>query len=202
MSKLLKITFALPLAAVALTGCGGSNSSTRKAAVVAPTATSSSRSSTTADPSKPARKPRLRILSPRAGTTTKSTVAVRVALAGAHIAGSGAVKYVLDGSITRTGSTRLTFTGLAPGDHHLVVSLTANRSVKAAVAFAVAVPPAPPVTTMTTAVPTPPATTRTSALPPATTTTPAAGNGIPQGPNAGDGDGDNHGAPSDGDGNI
>jgi len=26
--------------------------------------------------------------------------------------------------------------------------------------------------------------------------------GIPQGPNAGDADGDNHGGPSDGDGNI
>jgi hypothetical protein len=28
------------------------------------------------------------------------------------------------------------------------------------------------------------------------------GNGIPQGANAGDADGDNHGGPSDGDGNI
>jgi hypothetical protein len=29
-----------------------------------------------------------------------------------------------------------------------------------------------------------------------------AGGGIPQGPNAGDGDADNHGGPSDGDGHI
>jgi ABC-type phosphate transport system substrate-binding protein len=35
-----------------------------------------------------------------------------------------------------------------------------------------------------------------------TTTSGSSSNGIPQGPNAGDADADNHGGPSDGDGNI
>ncbi len=37
---------------------------------------------------------------------------------------------------------------------------------------------------------------------PSSTSSSSSSNGIPQGPNAGDDDGDNHGGPSDGDGNI
>jgi hypothetical protein len=49
-----------------------------------------------------------------------------------------------------------------------------------------------------------PATTSSSSAPAATTSTSseATKNGIPQGEHAGDGDGDNHGEASDGDGNI
>jgi hypothetical protein len=49
-------------------------------------------------------------------------------------------------------------------------------------------------------------TSSSSSAPASTTSAPAAKeevkNGIPQGEHAGDGDGDNHGEPSDGDGNI
>lgn len=37
---------------------------------------------------------------------------------------------------------------------------------------------------------------------PSTSTTSSSSNAIPQGPNAGDADSDNHGGPSDGDGNL
>jgi ABC-type glycerol-3-phosphate transport system substrate-binding protein len=54
---------------------------------------------------------------------------------------------------------------------------------------------------------TPPAQTTSSSAAGATTTSSStssgsSSNGIPQGPNAGDADSDNHGGPSDGDGNI
>jgi hypothetical protein len=54
-------------------------------------------------------------------------------------------------------------------------------------------PPPAPTTTVHHTTPPPP---------PHTQTHPSGGNGIPQGPGAGDDDADNHGAPSDGDGNI
>ncbi len=56
-------------------------------------------------------------------------------------------------------------------------------------------------TTSTAASSPPPASTSTSSSP-ATTSSSASSGGIPQGANAGDQDADNHGGPSDGDGNI
>ena len=52
-------------------------------------------------------------------------------------------RYILGGRLTRVGSARLTFHGLAAGHQHLVVALASRRSVKASVSFTVIAPPPP-----------------------------------------------------------
>jgi hypothetical protein len=156
--------------------------------------------------------PRLRIVFPRSGARVATTLTIHVSVRGVAATGASALKYVLDGSLTRLGSARLTYRALAPGDHHVLVSLAGRPSVKARVKFTVPAPaaaaPAIPAATPTSSAPPPPTPATAPAPPPSTTPapspapTPPASGGIPQGANAGDADGDNHGAPSDGDGNI
>jgi hypothetical protein len=122
--------------------------------------------------------------------------------------GVRALKYVLDGAFTRYGAIEVTFHGLAPGPHHLLVTLVSRPSVRASVIFTVAAPVVAPaqVPATTSAAPAPatqvpsPAPASPPAAAPAPT--PMVSSGIPQGPNAGDADRDNHGGPSDGDGSI
>ncbi len=122
----------------------------------------------------------------------------------------------LDHRLTRSGSDRLTFHNLAPGRHRVEVILTSASPSHAATTFIVRAPTplAVPVQAQPTTVSTPPPTSTTPpprTPPPTKTATPPAppqasppqsNSGIPQGPNAGDGDSDNNGGPSDGDGNI
>jgi hypothetical protein len=147
--------------------------------------------------------PHLSILSPRAGAHTASTLTVRVALSGATN-GAQRFRYVLDRRLTRFGPARLTFHDLAPGRHSLEVLLATTGTARASTTFTVRAPahvasPAPAQTQPTVSTPAPAPT--TTAPPPKASPPPSSG-GIPQGPNAGDGDGDNNGAPSDGDGNL
>ena len=203
----LVITCATSVLAAAISACGSSHSSTAADAATSPAAVPSAPHTTTA-PAAPPPAPRLRIVSPRPEARVAPTLTIRVSLTGAAATGVKALRYVLDGSLTRLGSVRLTFHGLAPGDHHLVVALASRAATNARVSFIVPAPvvPAPvaptPAPTQTSSAPPPPA----STPPPATSTTPAPAptpsGGIPQGPNAGDADGDNHGGPSDGDGNL
>jgi hypothetical protein len=205
-------------------GCGGGSTSTATSSSHSAGSATTQATTTTQPAAAPAA--RLAILSPRSGSHTGPTVAVRVGVSGAAPAGEQRFRYVLDRKLTRTGSSRLTFHEVAPGRHHLDVVLigsTARRTtatftvrtpVKAAVNMPATVPttatPAPAPTTATrsetathTTPPPPPTHTTTPPPPPTHTTTPSeSGGGIPQGANAGDGDGDNSGAPSDGDGNI
>ena len=196
--------------AVGITACGSGQPSTTTHAATSPAAVAST-PTTTASPA-PSRPPRLRVITPRPDARVGPNLTIRVAVTGATATGPRALKYVLDRNLTRFGAARLTFHGLAPGDHDLVVALASRPSIKARVSFAVPAPvaPAPPTaaSTSTSSAASPPATT----LPPAPSTTqapapppaptPAPSGGIPQGANAGDADGDNHGGPSDGDGNI
>lgn len=198
--------------ALAISSCGSSGKSASTAThAIART------SSTQAPVSAPM--PRLLILSPRQGAHTGPTLTVRVAVSDAPKGGAQRFRYVLDRRLTRFGSSRLTFHDLAPGRHHLRVLMT-NSAAHASITFIVRAPvqvaaqalppevqsttststPASPVTaTPPPAKEAPPA--PKPAPPPASTPSPQGG-GIPQGPNAGDGDSDNHGAPSDGDGNF
>jgi hypothetical protein len=150
---------------------------------------------------------------------------VRVGIFGGSGRRSTALVYVLDGRKPRKAGRTFVLRHLSPGRHRLSVRTTDGRSptARATRTFVVKPPPpstapavtsapvtptptapapttaAPPATTpTTTSAPPPPPT--TTAPPPQTSTTPSGG--IPQGPNAGDGDGDNQGAPSDGDGNL
>jgi hypothetical protein len=123
-------------------------------------------------------------------------------------------RYVLDGTLVRLGSARLTFHGLAFGRHHLTVMLASLRSVRTTRTFIVPQPAAAAqasgASQATTSSASSPATAPAAAAPPPAATTPAPAptpappptSGIPQGANAGDADGDNHGGTSDGDGNI
>ena len=187
-------------------GCGGGKS--------APAAQTTTRSSS-ARVAISAPSPHLSILSPRKGASTGSTLTVRVAVDNAPAGGKHRFRYVLDRRLTRSGSSHLTFRDLAPGRHHLVVLMT-KSTARASTTFTVRAPArpvaaqAPPVEVQsTTSAPAPAAPAPAEATPPPaeatppppSTPSPQAG-GIPQGPNAGDGDSDNHGAPSDGDGNI
>lgn len=202
----LLVAGALGMLTLGIGGCGSSHSSARTtAASVTPAGTTQITATTATTPapatarSLPAH---LRILAPRPLAQLDQTVAVHVSVTGAMGTGTRSFRYVLDGRLTRRGSTRLTFTGVVPGHHHLLVALVSHPSVNATAAFTVLAPPAPPqapsVAPMTSAAPRP-------ATPP-TPSGPSAPmmstGGIPQGPNAGDADGDNRGGPSDGDGNI
>lgn len=174
--------------ALILSACGGSSSSSSGAAGTS-TQAAATTSSTTSTP-KP--KPRLPILTPRAGAHTGSVVTVRVSLLHAHATGADSFRYVLDGRLTRLGSRRLVFHDLKPGHHHLVVMLADNHGVYGSRGFVVRTPPAPPPPVVSMPAPAPA---------PAPMSPPATGTGIPQG-NGGDMDGDNNGGSSDGDGSI
>jgi hypothetical protein len=199
-----RLSPALALALVA-TACGGSSgsasagkSSTAANSSSAAATSSSATASTTAAASAAAvAHPHLRILAPRAGARSGETLTVRIAVTGAS-ASPDALRYVLDGKLTRRGARRLTYHDLAPGHHHLLVSLVSNRGVHESTVFTVPAPPPPP---QPVAAPTPTAT--MAAPPPTTATTPMAPpvSGIPQG-DGGDQDGDNNGGSSDGDGDI
>jgi hypothetical protein len=204
------VSLALVLVA---SGCGGGSSAmtaTTRAPLAAPATTAA----------KPASAPtsHLSILSPRVGAHTASPLTVRVALSGAPTGVAQRFRYVLDRRLTRSGSARLTFHDLAPGRHRLEVLSAADNTVRASTTFTVRAPapvatpaptraqptvptPAPAPTTATPPTRTPPPTKTTAPAPPKASPPPASG-GIPQGPNAGDGDEDNNGAPSDGDGNL
>lgn len=174
-----------------------------------------------ATPARQPADPRLRVASPRSGARVGQTVTVHVSLTDGSASGSRAYKYVLDAKLTRFGSNRLTFHGLTPGVHHVKVSLVSHPAAHASVTFTVRAPvvPTAPVTTQTapttttapapttpaapaptTPAPAPPTHTTTKPAPPPPPPPPPTG-GIPQ-HNGGDMDGDNNGAPSDGDGNI
>jgi hypothetical protein len=201
--------------ALAVSACGGSGKSA-SAATHTTTRTSSAQTPVSAP------LPRLSILSPRQGAHTGATLTVRVAVSHATAGGARRFRYVLDRRLTRFGSSRLVFHDLAPGRHHLLV-LMANSGAHASTAFTVRTPappvaaqapppqtqsttsastPAPPVTAAPPPAKAAPPPAKPAPPPPPTSTPPPQGGGIPQGPNAGDGDGDNQGAPSDGDGNI
>jgi hypothetical protein len=190
--------------ALAVSGCGSGGGKSASAATHAMTRTSSSTRA-------PVRSlmPHLSILSPRQGARTGQTLTVRVTVSNAPAGGARRFRYVLDRRLRRSGSSRLTFQNLAPGRHHLLVFMTTGGA-HASTTFTVRAPApqvavqAPPTEVQrTTSAPTtaapPPA--KAAPPPPKSTSSPPAG-GIPQGPNAGDGDGDNQGAPSDGDGNV
>jgi hypothetical protein len=215
--------------ALAASGCGsnsfsGAGSSSSVARVsVARQATAASRPV--------AALPHLSIISPRAGVHVGQTLTVRVRVSGTN-ATSQRLRYVLDGRLTRLGSPHLTYHELAPGHHRLEVLLADQSVGHAFTTFTVRAPepvavPAPePASPMTTPSPPPPqpestspprsssATTQpspmTSSSPPPpppppheptmSEASPPSG-GIPQG-GGGDGDGDNSGGPSDGDGNV
>jgi hypothetical protein len=201
-------------------GCGSAGSTTPvknspALSTSAPVAQSSTARAAAASPVA-----HLSILSPRTGAHTSSTLTVRVALRGARAGRTPRLRYVLDHRLIRSGSDRLTFHDLASGRHRLEVILPGASPSRASTTFIVRAPvrvhvAAPVATESQPAVstPLPPPTSSNpapSAPPPAKTTAPAppkvspprSGGGIPQGPNAGDGDGDNNGGPSDGDGNI
>lgn len=166
-------------AAISLTllvaGCGSSSHGRKTTSSVA--AAASTPTATTPPPPPP----HLHIVFPRPGARTGRTLTVRVAVTGAR---AHRLLYLLDRVETRRGPTRLTFTELLPGLHHVLVMLASDRSVRAATSFTVPAPPPPA-----------PAPAPAAAPPPMTTSR------IPQN-NGGDMDGDNNGAPSDGDGNV
>ena len=199
----------LILSAIALgaAGCGGSSYATRSSSpsTATPTTATPTTAAATTATATPARAavapPSLRILLPARGALTAATVSVRVVV---HRAPAGAqLRYVLDSGRPQPARPRFTLNGLAPGRHRLVVFLAADRAVRTATTFDVQPPPAPvPAATApvqapptTTPAPPPPTTTTTTSAPPPPT------NPIPQ-HNGGDADGDNNGAPSDGDGNV
>jgi hypothetical protein len=169
--------------------------------------------------------PKLTILSPKNGQQTGSAFTVSVRVSGAGGA-APRLLYVLDHGRARHGSTHLALHGLTPGAHHIEVSLEGDASVHATHRFRDRAParaPAPitmPTTTSSSSeAPSPvhtsespppeeaPRRTTTQKPPrevsehPSTTTTPPETGGIPQG-GGGDGDSDNSGGPSDGDGNV
>jgi len=89
-------------------------------------------------------------------------------------------------------------TGRAITGRHTRTAASRTTSTPTATATA---PAAPPSTTTTHATPAPATTTHAAAPPTTTTHATSSGSGIPQN-GGGDDDGDNHGAPSDGDGDL
>lgn len=211
--KGLGVVGACSLAALAVTGCGGSSHHATHPNTAAVAVTSAPASTSTTAPA-PGPAARLRIIAPRPGAATSQTLTVRLSLTGGGAPGPHLFRYVLDGTLVRLGSARLTFHGLAFGRHHLTVMLASLRSVRTTRTFIVPQPAAaaqaPGASQATTSSASSPATAPAAAAPPPAATTPAPAptpappptSGIPQGPNAGDADGDNHGGTSDGDGNI
>jgi hypothetical protein len=195
----------------AASGCGGGTSTIKTPATV-------TQASNAPQPAVAAPVRHLSIVSPRAGAHTAATLTVRVKLTGTATNGAQPFRYVLDRRVTRSGSDGLTFHNLAPGRHRLEVIWPSASPSHVATTFIVRAParvvvPVPAQAQPAASTPIlPPSTSpppRTS--PPTKTTTapaspqaspPQSNGGIPQGPNAGDGDGDNNGGPSDGDGNL
>jgi hypothetical protein len=168
--------WALLLGAIGAAGCGASAPTSSHAP-----ATTAALPAVQVSAAEPA--PRVRILSPRAGTRAGSTVTVRVSVSGEPAGGALRVRYVLDRRLVRTGAARLTFRALAPGRHSLEVLVVSPRAATARTAFTVSAPrpaprlavtqapstvPAVPVAHTAPAAPQPTQTTRT------TTTTPRA----------------------------
>ncbi len=158
-----RLSPALALALVA-SACGSSSGSpsTGTAATTSgapPSSTAAAATTTTAAAAAAKPRPHLRILAPRAGARSGETLTVRVALTGVAPKG-GALRYVLDGRLTRRGSGRLTYHELLPGHHHLLVTLVSDHGARATTVFTVPAPPPPPA-------PTP-----APMMPPATMTTP------------------------------
>jgi hypothetical protein len=191
--------------AVAVTGCASSGTSPATRAATAAQAVTAA---------VPPPVPRLSILSPRTGAHTGPTVTVRVALGGAPSAGGQRFRYVLDRRLTRSGAARLTFHGLASGRHRLVVFSTGTSTSQSVTMFTVRTPrptpspvPAQAPSTVSSpaqsppAVSTPPPTATSPPQAPAPASAPSPSVGIPQN-GGGDGDADNSGGPSDGDGNL
>ncbi len=208
------------LAVVVVAGCGSSSSSTpaEKPSAVVTASVAANRGPAV----------RLRIVSPHAGAHTGRTVEVVVAATGSVRLSGRSLRYVLDRRAAHLGGRHFVLRNLGPGRHHLTVRLSDDPSVRASTSFVVRVParhpastaaPVPPAqpqtitstTAQTSATAAPSAPTTTVAPPkvlppptPTTTTTtsaPPPSGGIPQG-NGGDGDADNNGGPTDGDGNI
>jgi hypothetical protein len=197
---------------LAASGCGSGSSPTARPPVAGQARTPKLITAAT---------PHLSILSPRASAHTSSTLTVRVALSGAPAHGTQRFRYVLDSRLARIGSARLTFHDLAPGRHRLEVRLAATSTSRATTTFtvrtprpiAVVVPAEAPHTTPVPAQPTrttstipppstpPPSTKATTPAPTPKAVPPKSSGGIPQG-GGGDGDSDNSGGPSDGDGNL
>jgi hypothetical protein len=125
--------------ALILSACGSSSSSSSAAGTSTQAAATTSSTTST-----PAPKPRLPILTPRAGAHTGSLVTVRVSLLHARATGADPFRYVLDGRLTRLGSRRLVFRDLRPGHHRLVVMLAGDHGVHGSRAFVVRTPPPPP----------------------------------------------------------
>ncbi len=201
---------------LAASGCGSSTS--RKTSSAARTSATIAQTSGAGAPAT-APVAHLSILSPRAGAHTASTLTVRVKLTGTVTNGAQPFRYVLDHRLTRSGSDRLTFHNLAPGRHRLEVIWPSASPIHTDTTFIVRAParvvvpvsaqaqptastPIPPPTSTTPPPRTPPPTKTTTAPAPPQASPPQSNGGIPQGPNAGDGDGDNNGGPSDGDGNM
>ncbi len=197
--------------ALLIGGCGGGSSGSTTTSTPATTA---AQASTTTATAVTAPVLHLSVLSPHAGAHTGSTVTVHVALSGAPSGDTQRVRYVLDDRLSRSGSRTLTFHDLAPGRHHVEVLVGHGGGAHASTTFIVRAPapavvpavvPAPAEVRPTTATP-PPTTSMPEAVhttpkaPPAKASPPESSGGIPQG--GGDGDGDNSGGPSDGDGNI
>jgi hypothetical protein len=194
--------------AVAVGGCGG-GSSRATVSHSAPIAKATTATTAAVQP------PHVRILSPRTGAHTGTTLTVNVRVTGTLPRGARFLRYTLDSSLTRKGAAHLTFHGLAPGRHRLEVTLTDDARAHAVSVFTVRAPtpapatpipsaPAPAQTTttmQTTQAVAPPPKPETSPSPTTTPKPPASSPGIPQG-NGGDGDSDNNGGPSDGDGNV
>jgi hypothetical protein len=197
-----------------LTGCGSSSSKTASVAQPAP-AGATATASAAASAAKPAG---VRILSPAAGSQTGSTVTVHVRVSGGAT-GSAKLRYLLDGHLSRHGSTRLTYHELAPGRHTVSVSIVGDGGVHAARSFVVRAPTPAPVERAPAAPaeaapsgqmgaeheraarsPEPKPSEPKPTPPESKPSAPETG-GIPQG-GGGDGDSDNNGGPSDGDGNV
>jgi hypothetical protein len=100
--------------------------------------------------------------------------------------------YELDGRLSRTAGTHLTFHDLAPGRHRLAVVLSTGGQARASTTFTVRAP---------VPVPAPEPAPAQEAAPPASSSPAPSSSKIPQN-NGGDADEDNNGGPSDGDGNL
>jgi hypothetical protein len=201
------------VAGLLVAACGASHSATTTR-MTTPATTSAA----TTHVAEAAAHARIGFVDPRAGAHLGSTVHVRVRLSKA-----GRVRYILDGGRARvSGATTIVYRHLTPGTHRLeaelLVASGGRPAATAMIRFRVRRPPAAPVTAppppVTTTAPAPPVPSQTATAappappptaapptPPPTAAPPAPPTGIPQN-GGGDDDNDNHGAPSDGDGNI
>jgi hypothetical protein len=175
------------LLTVLVAGCGAHSAPPTRTSVAAA-------ASTVGNPQPPVA--HLRILAPRPGSRTGSTVLVRVRLTGGGSPGHRPFRYRLDGRPAVPAGARLTVRHLPPGRHRLSVTFADGAHAAATVSFIVRplVPPAaatvegsktaaatttaPPPATTTTSAPATPATPATptppgTPSPPATPTTPA-----------------------------